>query len=1504
MTFTETGSLPSGVALGSDGVLSGTSTVTGNFPITVTASNGITPNATQSFTLTVGQAPGFTSANNTAFTVLTAGSFTASASGFPAPTFSTSSALPSGVTLTAAGLLSGTPASGTAGSYPITIIAHNGVGADATQNFTLTVNKLTPTFSPALSSPAAIAFGTSTVSLPPTSVMVTTGSIRAASPDTVTISINGASSAPISFNGSSGTFGPIAFNTQLIPVGTYPITYTYSGGANFNGISDSSTTLTVNKANQTINVATPAPATAGFDSSFSVAATASSGLAVTFSSSGACSNVGATFTMNSGTGTCTVKFDQAGNSNYNAAAQVTESVTAQQAAATITLSNLTQTYTGGALTPTATTNPAGLSIVWTGAPDTNVGSYPVTAKVNDPNYQGSASGTFAITGAATTTSLSAPAVTYPANGIVTVTVSSAGGTPTGNATLVVDGGLPIVAALNGSGMATFTLTNPSPGSHALSASYAAQGNFGGSGPATGNLVVSQAPIITSAASTIFTAAIAGSFSVTTMGYPAAALSESGALPSGVTFTDNGNGTATLAGTTTAGGIYTFTITAANIVGNQPHTFTLTVSAGAFTKLQVLVPGETAAPGTATGKAGTPNIEYVNGPFNATVNAVDDNWNVVNTVNDTVKVASNDAQAVLPADAALVAGTGTFSVKLETVANPAATTITTSDVTDAGKTSNTSPAIKVIVVYTASITPSTASNGIATAYTLTVNNAGAPNTNDLKSVTVAIPTNGGVPSGISVAATSPANWMVDPNPPSGFLRFRECTSDDGCNGAGTNDVNPGGNITIQFTTTASESISGTAANEVWTTTALSDSAYATPLPLAGTEPTIAIGAGAVITSANSTTLTNGAASTFKVTTTGVPTPTLSETGALPSGVTFTDNADGTATLAGTTRAAGDFPVTITAHNGYGADGTQTFTLTVTKATTSTDVVSSLNPSFSGQAVTFTATVTVPANVPTGTVQFQDGGVNLGTAVTLANNSGVFAAQLQTSGLSVGTHSINAIYSGDNNFSTSTSPAITQIVKSAVTNTSISAPVITYGADGLVTVTVGPQDASAGTPSGSVTLSVDGGTAVSQTLVNGSTAFTISIPGAGDHTLSATYAAQNNFLGSSATGSLHVNQAVATLTFGPLTFIYDGTPKPVSITTAPANLTGVSILYGASPIPPTNAGSTAVSATLTNANYTATPISGTEVIQAAPVVITVIDSMPTYDGNAHAATISIVPMVAVATTYNGFATLPSAAGTYAVLVMTADPNYAGSGTGTLTIKQAALTVTTNDKSRAYGANNPNFDGTVAGVLNNDPITATYATTATPASPAGTYDIMPTLSDAGSGTLANYAVASNKGTLTITAIPLYVVANNKSRVYGAGDPSFDAQYSAFVNGDSAGSLGGTLACTSNSSGTSLAGTYGIHCGGLSSINYFIHYVDGTLSVTNLLNAIMEIKGASPNSETLTIGQTDTLTATGKFTDASYARSFRCGRHELRQGCSVYARIRGGYGGGRRCSVRNWRL
>jgi hypothetical protein len=96
------------------------------------------------------------------------------------------------------------------------------------------------------------------------------------------------------------------------------------------------------------------------------------------------------------------------------------------------------------------------------------------------------------------------------------------------------------------------------------------------------------------------------------------------------------------------------------------------------------------------------------------------------------------------------------------------------------------------------------------------------------------------------------------------------------------------------------------------------------------PTVASAATApVITSANNTTFINGTLGSFTVTATGSPTPTLTETGTLPTGVTFVDNGNATATLSGTASSTASYPLTITAHNTAAPDATQSFTITVTQ-----------------------------------------------------------------------------------------------------------------------------------------------------------------------------------------------------------------------------------------------------------------------------------------------------------------------------------------------------------------------------------------------------------------------------------------------------------------------------------------------------------------------------------------------------------------------------------------------
>jgi hypothetical protein len=101
------------------------------------------------------------------------------------------------------------------------------------------------------------------------------------------------------------------------------------------------------------------------------------------------------------------------------------------------------------------------------------------------------------------------------------------------------------------------------------------------------------------------------------------------------------------------------------------------------------------------------------------------------------------------------------------------------------------------------------------------------------------------------------------------------------------------------------------------------------PNASQSFTLEVDQAPAITTASAVTFTAGAPGTFLVSTTGFPNVTFTETGVLPAGVTFTDNLDGTATLAGISGddTGGSYPMTIDASNGIGTMASQSFALTV-------------------------------------------------------------------------------------------------------------------------------------------------------------------------------------------------------------------------------------------------------------------------------------------------------------------------------------------------------------------------------------------------------------------------------------------------------------------------------------------------------------------------------------------------------------------------------------------------
>lgn len=197
---------------------------------------------------------------------------------------------------------------------------------------------------------------------------------------------------------------------------------------------------------------------------------------------------------------------------------------------------------------------------------------------------------------------------------------------------------------------------------------------------------------------------------------------------------------------------------------------------------------------------------------------------------------------------------------------------------------------------------------------------------------------------------------------------------------------------------------------------------------------------------------------------------------------------------------------------------------------------------------------------------------------------------------------------------------------------------------------------------------------------------------------------------------------------------------------------------------------------------------------------------------------------------------------------------------TITPAPLTVTANDSTRTYGALDPAFSVNYAGfVLDEDPTvlggTASFSTPANAASDVGSYPLTP------SGLASsNYSIVYVDGTLAVDPAALTVTADNATKVNGAANPLFTASYSAFVLGQDPSVLLGMLDFTTTADEASPPGTYRITPGGLSSTNYSLAFVDGTLTVMNAA-PVASLQGPADGvrgqTRSFTLGATDVTPA-----------------------------------------------
>ena len=179
-----------------------------------------------------------------------------------------------------------------------------------------------------------------------------------------------------------------------------------------------------------------------------------------------------------------------------------------------------------------------------------------------------------------------------------------------------------------------------------------------------------------------------------------------------------------------------------------------------------------------------------------------------------------------------------------------------------------------------------------------------------------------------------------------------------------------------------------------------------------------------------------------------------------------------------------------------------------ASSTTALVSDINPSTFGQQVTFTATVSPSTGgTTTGTVTFLNGLASLGTITVGSNGSAV----LRTTTLSPGVHRMTAVFSGNAVTAASISDSLLQrVVSGSVTTLTAGQNPTLLGDAVLLTATVFALPPASGTPTGSVTFRQGTDTLGAAPLIAG--AATLQVPGfsAGTHALTAAYGGDSTFL----------------------------------------------------------------------------------------------------------------------------------------------------------------------------------------------------------------------------------------------------------------------------------------------------------------------------------------------------------------------------------------------------------
>lgn len=677
---------------------------------------------------------------------------------------------------------------------------------------------------------------------------------------------------------------------------------------------------------------------------------------------------------------------------------------------------------------------------------------------------------------------------------VTFTATVAGangatGTPTGTVDFVLDGGSPITVAL-ASGQATLSTSSLAVGAHTVQVQYAGDSSFNtGSGSLTFGQIVNKASSSTDLA-ILLTPSVYGQ--TVTFTATVAALAPGAGSPTGtVTFIISPTGGIPVpqAPVALVSGVATFMTSALSVPGS-PYALTATYSGDANfapssdgSKTQVVNKANT----TTTLTTSNSNSVYGQAIIKATVTAVAPGAGTpggtvifhvfkpvdLTTTNYTVVLAGGEAS--LPA-----LSPGTYALSVDYPGD-----LNFNSSADAGPLNQTISKANTSVLVAATVNPSVYGETVITA---TVNptppGAGTPTGSVTIHITGSLTADVTLPlSGGSVTL----NQTLE-------VGLYTLTADY----AGDVNFNVGASNTLNQVV-----------NKADTTTVLSSSANP------------AVFGQTVIFTAVVAVVTPGV---------GTPTGTVTFTIDAVAQPAVTLNGAGQATLSSASLALGNHTVSAQYNGSLNFNGSNDSLAggqDVNKANTIAAVTSAPNPSLLGSSATFTATLSAasPASgTPTGTVTFVIDGVDQAPNVTLVGGS----AALTTSALVAGNHTLAVKYNGDSNFNISASANYTHTVTNTTTVVTANLNPAVFGQSVTFTATV--NESLTGTPTGTVTFTIDG-VAQSPVTVNGSAQATLALAtlSAGSHTVSATYNGDGTFTAS--TGSLPtqvVNKASTTTT----------------------------------------------------------------------------------------------------------------------------------------------------------------------------------------------------------------------------------------------------------------------------------------------------------------------------------------------------------------------------------------